>query len=129
MIQFDSGNSHLEIRRSQKSLFYVFESIGGVSRGISIDAVMVYFFYNHYCYIKYLILWTIVEKEDYYNERFKLRKQYLQIYLYTSPFCCCCKEIKMENWAKIQVLKIKWKVRAPVKKLLNNRLCMENFYH
>lgn len=90
-------------------------------------AVMVYFFYNHYCYIKYLILSTIIDKEDYYNENFKLRKQYLQIYLYTSPFCCCCKKAKLEQLGEDSGFEEKMETYGACEKLLNNRLSIENF--
>lgn len=51
----DSSSHHYKMMRSYKSIFYVFASVGGVSRGISMCAVLIYFMYNNYFYVKSII--------------------------------------------------------------------------
>ena len=122
-IELSSGDSHLEIERNYKGVFYVFAGVGGMSRGISMMCVLVYFFYNHYHYVKYLILGNIVANEDKYAPNYQLKSNYLKFWLYSIP-CCCCRDKKVTTDPEFVQ---KMETYEACEKLLSTRLSIENF--
>jgi hypothetical protein len=85
--------------------------------------VLVYFFYNHYHYVKYLILGNIVANEAKYSANYQLKDSYLKFWLYSGG-CCCCRDKKLTT---DQGFVQKMETYDACEKLVSERLSLENF--